>query len=49
MHPNEQLIHKFYTAFQNGDALTMKECYHPDIQFRDPAFGLLKEIGRAHV
>lgn len=43
MHPNEQLIHKFYTAFQNNDALTMKQCYHTDIQFSDPAFGLLKE------
>lgn len=43
MHPNKQLIHKFYTAFQNGDALAMKQCYHPNIQFRDPAFGLLKE------
>lgn len=42
MHPNKQLIHQFYTAFQNGDALAMKQCYHPDIQFRDPAFGLLK-------
>ncbi|MGL2986811.1 nuclear transport factor 2 family protein [Flavobacterium sp. RSSA_27] len=42
MHTNEQLIHKFYTAFQNNDPLTMKQCYHPDIQFRDPAFGLLK-------
>lgn len=43
MHPNKQLIHQFYTAFQNGDALAMKQCYHPNIQFRDPAFGLLKE------
>ncbi len=42
MHPNEQLIHKFYTAFQNGDAPAMKQCYHSEIQFRDPAFGLLK-------
>ena len=42
MHPNEQLIHQFYTSFQNGDALAMKQCYHSDIQFRDPAFGLLK-------
>lgn len=41
MHPNKQLIHQFYTAFQNGDALAMKQCYHPDIQFQDPAFGLL--------
>lgn len=42
MHPNQQLIHKFYTAFQNGDLISMKQCYHPEIQFIDPAFGLLK-------
>lgn len=42
MHPNEQLIQQFYTAFQNGDAPAMKQCYHSEIQFRDPAFGLLK-------
>lgn len=43
MHPNAQLIHKFYTAFQNGDAHTMSKCYHSDIQFQDPAFGILKK------
>lgn len=43
MNQNELLIHKFYTAFANGDAKTMCECYHPKIQFLDPAFGLLKE------
>ncbi|PVX47877.1 SnoaL-like protein [Flavobacterium sp. 103] len=42
MNPNEQLIFKFYTAFANGDAKTMCECYHPEIQFQDPAFGILK-------
>ena len=42
MNPNEQLIFKFYTAFANGDAKTMCECYHPNIQFQDPAFGILK-------
>jgi hypothetical protein len=41
MNPNEQLIHKFYTAFANADAKTMCECYHPNIQFQDPAFGVL--------
>jgi ketosteroid isomerase-like protein len=41
MNPNEQLIHKFYTAFANADAKTMCECYHPSIQFQDPAFGIL--------
>jgi ketosteroid isomerase-like protein len=42
MNQNEQTIHKFYTAFANADAKTMSECYHPNIQFLDPAFGLLK-------
>jgi len=40
---NENTIIKFYTAFANGDAKTMCECYHPKIQFRDPVFGLLEE------
>lgn len=42
MTTNEALITKFYTAFSNADAGTMCQCYHPDVQFRDPAFGLLR-------
>ena len=42
MNPNETTITKFYTAFANADAEQMCECYHPNIQFSDPAFGLLK-------
>ena len=42
MTPNENTIIKFYTAFANGNAKEMCECHHPNIQFRDPAFGLLK-------
>jgi SnoaL-like domain len=42
MTANETTIIKFYTAFANSDAIKMCECYHPEIQFRDPAFGLLK-------
>ncbi|MCG6144168.1 nuclear transport factor 2 family protein [Leptospira bandrabouensis] len=42
MHPNEELIQKFYTSFQNKDGQTMVSLYHPDIEFQDPAFGLLK-------
>jgi ketosteroid isomerase-like protein len=34
----EQLIERFYTAFQKGDYSTMKECYHPQATFRDPVF-----------
>ncbi|PKB18910.1 nuclear transport factor 2 family protein [Flavobacterium sp. 5] len=41
MNENEQLIHKFYTAFAKADAKTMCECYHNAIQFQDPAFGKL--------
>jgi len=36
------LIEKFYSAFKNLDAETMASCYHKDIVFKDPAFGILK-------
>jgi ketosteroid isomerase-like protein len=42
MTANETTITKFYTALANSDAVKMCECYHPNIQFRDPAFGLLE-------
>jgi hypothetical protein len=42
MHPNAKLIESFYTSFQNLDAAGMKKCYHPDVQFSDPAFPNLK-------
>lgn len=42
MTPNENTINKFYTAFANADVNQMCECYHPNVKFRDPAFGLLK-------
>lgn len=42
MTSTEKILIKFYTAFANADAATMCECYHTNIQFRDPAFGLLK-------
>lgn len=35
------LIHTFYEAFGKGDADTMAGCYHPDVQFEDPIFGVL--------
>ena len=35
------VITKFYTAFNNLDADTMCACYHDDIVFEDPAFGVL--------
>ena len=36
------VIQKFYTAFKNLDVATMISCYHKDIYFEDPAFGVLK-------
>lgn len=42
MHPNEELINKFYTAFQNKDGATMAASYAPDATFSDPAFKDLK-------
>jgi ketosteroid isomerase-like protein len=42
MNQNEQTIYKFYTAFANADVKSMCECYHPNVRFLDPAFGLLK-------
>ena len=38
----EHIIQKFYDAFKNLDAEGMVACYHDDITFEDPAFGILK-------
>jgi len=37
----EKQITIFYTAFENLDAETMANCYHENIVFEDPAFGVL--------
>lgn len=42
MHPHEKLIHDFYEAFSRLDADAMAKCYHPDAQFSDPVFPMLK-------
>lgn len=42
MNTNEQLITKFYTAFQQKDWKTMQACYHQDIEFYDTVFRNLK-------
>ncbi len=42
MHPNEDLLTRFYTAFQNHDGEAMAACYHPEATFSDPAFPDLK-------
>ncbi|MBL0739600.1 nuclear transport factor 2 family protein [Chryseolinea sp. Jin1] len=38
MHPHENLISQFYTAFRNKDYVTMQELYHPEATFSDPVF-----------
>ena len=42
MNVNEQLIHTFYSAFQQRDAAGMLACYDPQVQFSDPVFTDLK-------
>ena len=39
---NEQVIHRFYQAFQKLDYKTMQDCYRLDVVFSDPVFGLLQ-------
>lgn len=39
---HQELIQQFYTSFSSGDAEGMAACYHPDIVFKDPAFGILR-------
>ena len=41
MNPNQQLIEEFYAGFASQHADTMTSCYHEDIKFQDPAFGVL--------
>ncbi len=38
MHPNEALIHRFYTCFQARDGAGMAACYHPNVRFSDAVF-----------
>lgn len=42
MHPNEQLIERFYACFQARDAAGMSACYDPEVVFSDPVFGPLR-------
>ena len=39
---NQELIDHFYNSFKNKNAEAMIACYHDDVEFSDPAFGLLK-------
>jgi len=38
MNPNEQLIHHFYTCFQNKDFKGMQDCYADEAHFSDAIF-----------
>jgi len=38
----EAIVNKFYESFQKLDSNGMVDCYHQDIVFEDPAFGILK-------
>ncbi|MFI5128839.1 MAG: nuclear transport factor 2 family protein [Chitinophagales bacterium] len=42
MPSNEDIINRFYSAFQKLDHKTMNECYAEDIVFSDPVFMVLK-------
>jgi ketosteroid isomerase-like protein len=39
---NEDIINRFYSAFQKLDYQTMNDCYSEDIVFSDPVFMILK-------
>lgn len=41
MNSNKDLINTFYSAFVAQDAEKMMACYHKNILFRDPIFGVL--------
>ena len=47
MQANEDIIKRFYSAFQKLDYQTMNDCYSEDIIFSDPVFLVLKgdEVG----
>jgi len=42
MQSNEDIIKRFYSAFQKLDYQTMNDCYSEDIIFSDPVFLVLK-------
>jgi len=42
MQTNEEVIARFYAAFQKLDYKTMNDCYSEDIVFNDPVFGILR-------
>lgn len=40
MHPNAELLQRFYAAFARRDHAAMAACYHPQVHFTDPVFDL---------
>lgn len=38
MHPNADLLVRFYSAFNKKDFVTMQNAYHPEAIFSDPVF-----------
>ncbi len=38
MHPNAELVTRFYAAFAQRNAAGMHACYHRDVHFSDPVF-----------
>lgn len=46
MHPNEQLLEAFYSAFAAREYAAMQTCYQPTAEFADAVFTLKgKEVG----
>ena len=45
MHPNAELLTRFYAAFDAGDHVTMAACYADDATFSDPVFPELDAEG----
>jgi ketosteroid isomerase-like protein len=41
-HPNDDVVQRFYAAFDRKDGDAMAACYHPEIRFSDPVFGELR-------
>ena len=42
MHPNEELLRKFYASFHNKNYEGMIQYYLPEVEFSDPLFDLIK-------
>jgi ketosteroid isomerase-like protein len=44
MNQNQEIIHRFYKAFQARDWATMQSSYHPEAHFNDPVFPSLNSL-----